>query len=558
MDIKHCRGLIGLVAGVLVMLAAGHAQAAAWNYFTASYGNWTNAANWGLSRVPAWIPSTTTNDRPRFTASRTAVIDSATPSCGYVLLGGSGSPGYVVVSNGTLTTTSDSSSMYLYNDSKFTLVDGTVAIAGMNCANAGTVVGATDRGAVEVRGGTLDLTYDMVVAECNDSDLGMANGLLDVSGGTVTVHRDIFLGGQRAASRSLEGCLGSTGTVTMTGGDVVVKVQAYLGRDGQAVLDISGGEFFADCEYYVHVGQRFNSPYTNCASGTINVSGTGSVIFNPGIETRFGEGWGGSAYLNVNGGKFASYRQLKYNYGGTETSTGRISVAGGEFYADELSMSSIGDCSFIVSGGTATAGVVYAAFAVDTVTQSGGSLTILTNITVGGAANGGEVFELGDGVKETRLTLKGEESSMFGSGLLINTNATLAAAGFLNANVTNLSTLAPGASVGDLELTYGKSLTLAADSVLEIEFASTNDFDTITMNGVLTRGGLIRVITDEMTGEFRSGQRFTIIANSGSAGGEFAGFTEDSAVYFEVDNTLNPNGLDLVATVGPGTLIVLE
>ena len=147
---------------------------------------------------------------------------------------------------------------------------------------------------------------------------------------------------------------------------------------------------------------------------------------------------------------------------------------------------------------------------------------------------------------------------MFGSGLLINTNATLAAAGFLNANVTNLSTLAPGASVGDLELTYGKSLTLAADSVLEIEFASTNDFDTITMNGVLTRGGLIRVITDEMTGEFRSGQRFTIIANSGSAGGEFAGFTEDSAVYFEVDNTLNPNGLDLVATVGPGTLIVLE
>ena len=116
-------------------------------------------------------------------------------------------------------------------------------------------------------------------------------------------------------------------------------------------------------------------------------------------------------------------------------------------------------------------------------------------------------------VEEGKLRINGSFES---SSVEISTDATLGGAGTV-ASIVNDGTVAPGNSIGTLNVSG--SVVLNSGSVLVIEVDANGNSDKIVATGAVTAGGTLRISPE--SGSYTEGQQYTIITGS-SVSGTFA------------------------------------
>jgi T5SS/PEP-CTERM-associated repeat protein len=277
--------------------------------------------------------------------------------------------------------------------------------------------------------------------------------------GGVTVHNDVFIGGNAATA---------DGTVIVTGAGSEFPSNLNItptGRPGN--LSVGGlGRGSLTIENGGHVLVTGNTTIASASPAAIMVSGAGSTWTNAG-SVWIDSGGGGSGSASVTAG-------------GAVTSTG-------------VYLSSASSNNFIVVDGTGSTwtntGVFY--ISVPLVIAPGtGTLTV---------SNGGVV------------------SATF--GLQIGPLGTLTGDGTIIADVSNDGVVAPGTSPGALRVTG--SYEQSASGKLKIEIGSPTSFDALEATGSMALGGALEVSL--IGGYVPSGTRsFDILDWTGTLSGSFA------------------------------------
>ncbi|MCX6900480.1 MAG: PEP-CTERM sorting domain-containing protein [Verrucomicrobia bacterium] len=135
----------------------------------------------------------------------------------------------------------------------------------------------------------------------------------------------------------------------------------------------------------------------------------------------------------------------------------------------------------------------------------------------GSSVSNGVAFTVGDGVQSATLDLLGGTHS-FASGLSISTNSSLIGSGGIFGSATNFGVIAPGHSVGTINITG--DLTLADSSWLDMELAGPGTNDVLDISGLLKAGGGLKLtLTNGYTGNI--GDTFDLF-NFGSLSGSFS------------------------------------
>ena len=151
--------------------------------------------------------------------------------------------------------------------------------------------------------GVISVIYEFGVGTRDDNKIG--TGTYNLSGGTLSAGRNIFIGKE----------LGSSGTMDMTGGTMSTSDKLQIGHNqATGVLTQSGG--IVNVQNEVFIGNESNASsvgtYTLSGTGALNVgnqvivgrdNGTGTLNLNGGtVTTKWIEGGSGSASVNFNGG----------------------------------------------------------------------------------------------------------------------------------------------------------------------------------------------------------------------------------------------------------------
>ena len=151
--------------------------------------------------------------------------------------------------------------------------------------------------------GVISVIYEFGVGTRDDNKIG--TGTYNLSGGTLSAGRNIFIGKE----------LGSSGTMDMTGGTMSTSDKLQIGHNqATGVLTQSGGTVNVQNEVYIGNESTNTSvgTYTISGSAGLNVgnqvivgrdNGTGTLNLNGGtVTTKWIEGGSGSATVNFNGG----------------------------------------------------------------------------------------------------------------------------------------------------------------------------------------------------------------------------------------------------------------
>jgi autotransporter-associated beta strand protein len=151
--------------------------------------------------------------------------------------------------------------------------------------------------------GVISVIYEFGVGTRDGDKIG--TGTYNLSGGTLSAGRNIFIGKE----------LGSSGTMDMTGGTMSTSDKLQIGHNqATGVLNQSGGTVNVQNEVYIGNENNASSvgTYTLSGTGALNVgnevivgrdNGTGTLNLNGGtVTTKWIEGGSGSASVNFNGG----------------------------------------------------------------------------------------------------------------------------------------------------------------------------------------------------------------------------------------------------------------
>ena len=215
---------------------------------------------------------------------------------------------------------------------------GSFLIAGGNVTQAGSTLTTSEMAVGTGSGNTASYT--------------MSGGTLAFSAGTPPP----IVGG--AASSFRVGDFGGTGTFTQTGGLVSVVGSLNIGNQGgHGEYDISGGDFTLSGGLYSLGRTTSSSPGGLASTGTLNISGSGTVEVKDGnfiIGDRDASGAQGVGTLNQTGGIFtidagAGLFLAGYGNGNTYNLTGGTLQVGG---SDLVAQYGTGSYQFNLGGGT--------------------------------------------------------------------------------------------------------------------------------------------------------------------------------------------------------------
>jgi T5SS/PEP-CTERM-associated repeat protein len=424
------------------------------------------------------------------------------------------------------------------------------------------IVGLYGSGAINVGGGR-----DVNISD--DTMLGLysgSNGTVSVSGvgSTWANGGDVFVGGagsgainitdggQLTASRvDIATETGGSGDVNVTGPNSTLTTDNFgriaVGDGGTGSLDVTvGGSVVSGTGF---VGYGGSAMFGETSVGTALVDGADS-------------NWTISDPLNV--GSYNATGTLTISNGGRVTSdTGLIGVDGGDLVSDR----SVGTVN--VTGSTSlwdNSDDLYLGWG----PLSDGTL----NITSGGRVNDVHGY-VGDGSGSTgNVTVDGLNSlwnntgnlqvGVAGSGTLTVTNSGTVQAnnitinllgevrgnGTLVGNVQNHGLVAPGTSVGTLDITG--NYTQSADGELRVELVSVANFDRLEITGVAMLDGELTVSL--MDGFMPAlGDSFGFLFASGGFGGQFAALGLPSLTP-GLKWQFNPGGATLFLNVVAGLL----
>ena len=203
--------------------------------------------------------------------------------------------------------------------------------------------------------------------------------------------------------------------------------------------------------------------------------------------------------------------------GFNSTSSGNVlNVSGGNLYATNATSSGAVDVrrgTLTLNSGTVVVNQLYLTNNASSVmTFSAGLLQ-----SGGSTVSNGVTFAVGDGVQSATLDLLGG-THRFASGLSISTNGNLIGNASIIGSVTNFGTIAPGHSVGTINITGGLTLTNTSELDFEIAGPSTNDH--LDISGLLVASGALKVtLTNGYTGSI--GDTFDLFS-FGSISGMFS------------------------------------
>ncbi|MBB6441963.1 PEP-CTERM domain protein [Phycisphaera mikurensis] len=329
-------------AVLLAVLPASLASSqTAW---TAADGDWSNEANWTAGQ-PFVFDTTvadpdgdpTTDDGFTFSTAIGATIDNA----GTVRVTQAGEVADVVQLGATA---GGSGTLIVSTGGELTVNADDVAAQGLYLGD--TVAGSSGR--LVIDGGTVNI----LSGGGTESDGTASSG----AGGDLTVGRagsgsfefsagELNVGSRVNANIIIANRVGSSGTVTQTGGDAKVAGSVFIGANGPGDYSISGGtlDLFTDSQdIFVSNGAT--------GVGVFNVSDT--AVVTVGDNLRLADDFGGSGVVNQTGGSQAYGNSLLIGNNGD----GTFNLSGGSLAADSAFVgnndNAVGD--FVISGGTLT------------------------------------------------------------------------------------------------------------------------------------------------------------------------------------------------------------
>lgn len=339
---------------------------------------------------------------------------------------------------------------------------------------------ATAPSTLSVSGGTLNNAATCVGGAAFDGgDANAGNGTATVSGtGTVNVNGELWVGES----------VGSTGTLTVSGGSVSVNNWLAIGRHGTGTVTQTGGVITKTGAGSVTIS-NFDS-----AVGKLEVSG-GLFDVRSG-DLIVGEGGAGTGELLFSGGQINAPRVLVAT-GGTVTST--VSFNGGTLNAGKIDGSGGGTSNVSFNGTTIVATGVQPTFisGIDNATLGAGNLKVNSN---GFAIGSNQVFAGSGGV------VKSGTGTFSLTGVNTYTGLTSIQAGKLDISTDSVGggniTVADGASLGvtavvsDTQLSPA-NVTMGATGSTSVDInyganygnptlAPLNVTNTLTINGTVT------------------------------------------------------------------------
>lgn len=396
-------------------------------------------------------------------------------------------------------------------------------------------------GTLNMDSGTLAVGNDLVIGDANGT------GNFNMSAGTVTT------GGWNFCGR------GSTGFMNVSGGSLTNTGRFYFGENGNGTVVQSGGTISSASEVWIGQGATGVGSYSisggtmsvggwfaigrEGGQGTLNISGSGTVVKNGGDPTLLGsDAAAGSGTLNqtggtliVNGGEvrvgtFAGATGSWIMSAGTATLAATVKV--GDTGAGTLNLSG---GSIVANGGVRVGETGSGA---GTLGLNGGTLT--TNKISGGAGTDGTTFNGTQLIANSPATpfIEGLDAPTINAGgLLVNTNGfntqaaqVLGGAGGVTKSGTGTLTLT-GAS------TYTGTETVSAGTLL-IGTDTTNAPDVTVANGA--GFGVQQVIADSIASRNNVTYGTTGPSSATFDLGNFAGNT--AAAPLNVAGVLRLNG----------------
>jgi fibronectin-binding autotransporter adhesin len=524
------------------------------------------------------------------TMNDTSTADLGT---GTLFIGGIGGNGTLSL-NGTSSFTRGNATSYV----GYRTGNGTLNVAGGTFTSAGEVrVGGSDLNGTGINGtGTVNLTSGtmnvgaLTVARGNNNQ-NTVSGVVNVSGGTLTSTNDVVLGYAGAANL---GRLNITGGTVNVGTAATKWLQVGVWDTAKGQIDISSGNLNLNTNSAI----KFNVQ-TGTGANVINQTGGNVTFFSDNATTVGGTGvidmqtigaaasnntynldggiltvpqiistaTTGTRTFNLNGGtlKAAGNSAAFFNLG---TGNARANVRNGGAIIDTNSFdvtvaqalvhSNIGGDNAIDGGLTKNGNGILTLSAVNTytgaTTVNAGTLALgasaslaSTQITTASGATfdvSAQAYSVGSGVTLTN-------NGTVNGGFTVASGGTVNGSGTFNGAVVVDGALNPGNSPGSQ--TYGAGLTLGAASTTTMEIAGLGgvagtDFDYINVTGgTLTLDGTLAIVdfggfdTSAQTGTYNL---FDMVAGAG----DFDTVTVDgNALTYSVGTD------DWSATVGDAT-----
>ena len=323
-------------------------------------------------------------------------------------------------------------------------------------------------GTLNQTAGTISVNREFGVGTRDDNKIG--TGTYNLSGGSLTVANNIFIGKEQ----------GSSGTLNMTGGTLGTNESLRIGHNqATGVLSQSAGTVNVQNE--VFVGNESNAS----SVGTYSLSGTG--VLNVGNEVHIGRD-NGTGTFNLNGGTVNATKISGGNGNATVNFNGGVLKA----KRDEANLIENLDVADVQSGGLKINSNGFNVSTSQVFTGTGGleklgagSLTLGSTSTYSGTTN----------VATGALVVNGNISTS--SLTTVNSGATLSGSGTVGAAVID-GTLAVGNSPG--QMIFTNTVDLNGITIMEIDGTSGagvvggHDFVNLTgagAAGVLSYGGTL-------------------------------------------------------------------
>jgi fibronectin-binding autotransporter adhesin len=278
---------------------------------------------------------------------------------------------------------------------------------------------------------------------------------------------------------------------------MIVTNWIAIGRNtgGLGVYNLTGGTLMK-----VSSGNRMNVGENS--SGTLNVSGTGTVLMGA-AEMRLGVGSAGNGTVNLNGGSITVNR---VNRG---TGTGTFNFNGGTLIAGDNATNAV------FFGNLTAANVLTNGAIID----SGTNIITVTQALLDGTGGGG-LTKLGNGT----LILNG--ANTYTGSTLINAG-TIGGSGTIAGPVSVASgaRLSPGTSIGTL--TVNNTLNLAAGSTTFVEVSfdgGVTNNDVVTGLTGVTYGGSL-VVSNSGAAPLVAGTVYKLFNSAAPGTGNFSSVT---------------------------------
>ena len=348
-------------------------------------------------------------------------------------------------------------------------------------------------GTLNQTAGVISVIKEFGVGTRDDNKIGI--GTYNLSGGSLAATNNIFIGKE----------LGSSGTMTMTGGTMSTSDKLQIGHNqGTGVLTQSGGTVNVQNEVYIGNENSGSSvgTYTLSGSAELNVgnevfvgrdNATGTLNLNGGtVTTKKVEGGTGSATVNFNGGML----KARENQGAFIANLDVANVQAGGIKIDSNGFNVATSQALAGSGGLEKSGA--------------GSLTLSAANTYSGAT----------AVTAGMLFVNG---ALANGAVQVDAGATLGGSGVIGGTATIDGVLSPGTSPGVLSV---NALVLggASTSIFEIDGTTRGtQYDGLNITGGTgpTYGGTLSLVFGNGSA-FGNTDVFNLFDFSGVSDGDFS------------------------------------